>query len=76
MSKQNQSTVTLRSAGIASAPLPEAKRLRQILLWVAAFVLLPAFLGAAVTWAIGTHTKASEIRAVYGDGTRGPLGKR
>jgi formylglycine-generating enzyme len=74
MSKQNQSTVTLRSAGIASAPLPEAKRLRQILLWVAAFVLLPAFLGAAVTWAIGTHTKASEIRVVYGDGTRGPLG--
>jgi sulfatase modifying factor 1 len=44
------------------------------LVWTVAVVLLPAFIGGAVTWAIGTHNRPAAIRVVYGDGKNGPLG--
>jgi formylglycine-generating enzyme required for sulfatase activity len=74
MIKRKQNSVTSRVTNTPSSSSRAAQRYRQIVLWAAALVVLPAFIGGALTWAVSTHTKTSEIRVVYGDGTHGPLG--
>ncbi|MFM0417907.1 formylglycine-generating enzyme family protein [Paraburkholderia aromaticivorans] len=47
--------------------------MRKLLLWGTLLVLLPACVGAAVSWAFTPHTPAHSA-IVLGDGTHGPLG--
>src|SRR5471032_3346973 len=49
-----------------------AKPYRKLLLWGALLVILPAAVGAAVSWAV-TSRATPHQQIVYGDGTRGPL---
>jgi sulfatase modifying factor 1 len=49
-----------------------ARPYRKLLLWGALLVILPAALGAAVSWAV-TARATPHQQVVYGDGTRGPL---
>jgi formylglycine-generating enzyme len=62
----------LRALKFASGPASNAYR--KWLLWAVFLVVLPAFIGGAVAWAVSAHTRPAEIKVVYGDGTHGPLG--
>lgn len=80
MTKRKQAVVTAYQAGASPAgSTPRSSRRaaspwRRWLFWTVAFVILPAFIGGAVTWAVGTLNRPAPIRVVYGDGKNGPLG--
>ena len=80
MTKRKQAVVTAYQAGASPAgSTPRSSRRaaspwRRWLFWTVAFVILPAFIGGAVTWAVGTLNRPAPIRVVYGDGKHGPLG--
>ncbi|MGA3252267.1 MAG: SUMF1/EgtB/PvdO family nonheme iron enzyme, partial [Paraburkholderia sp.] len=80
MTKRKQPAIPASPAGASQAGrTPRAFRhastpWRRWLFWTVAFVVLPAFVGGAVTWAVGTLNRPAAIRIVYGDGKTGPLG--
>src|SRR5471032_2232966 len=60
------------SASASTGSKTGAKPYRKLLLWGALLVILPAAVGAAVSWAV-TSRASPHQHIVYGDGTRGPL---
>jgi sulfatase modifying factor 1 len=60
-----------RASGSAGSEA-RAKPYRKLLLWGAMLVILPAAVGAAVSWAV-TSRATPHQQIVYGDGTQGPL---
>jgi sulfatase modifying factor 1 len=58
---------------VPDKPANAASRHRRWLLWGALLVILPACVGAAVSWAVSSRATA-HVQVVYGDGAHGPLG--
>ena len=74
MSTRKRESVKAASAGgISSSSRPPANRYRKLALWAVLLVMLPACIGAAVSWAVAARTPAHPP-IVYGDGTHGPRG--
>jgi formylglycine-generating enzyme len=59
--------------GTVSATKKRTGGIRKLLLWGALLVILPACIGAAVSWSFTSRAPAHPA-IVFGDGTHGPLG--